>query len=94
MPAGLSSARAPVKYFIRTNSPDRAAGPFDLERACARLREALDAARGRGHTVHEGQRGIWLIDTGDEDTRLCWITDEDDEVVRLEARHERAMLLQ
>lgn len=82
-----------MKYFVRTNSQG-ASGPFDLERARTRLRQTLAAARGRGHAVHEGQRGIWLIDTGDDATRLCWITDEDDDIVRLDERHERATLLQ
>lgn len=83
-----------MKYFVRDSSASGAAGPFDLERARDRLRQTLEAARGRGHAVHEGQRGIWLVDTGDDDARLCWITDEDDDIVRLEVRHEQATLLQ
>jgi len=82
-----------VKYFVRTNSPGDIAGPFDLERARARLRDTLSAARRSGHGVHESQRGIWLIHTGDDDTRLCWITDQDDDIVRLGEQHERTTML-
>jgi hypothetical protein len=89
--AGALRARQPVKYFVRGNSPADTTGPFDLERARARLRATLQSARGRGQGVHEGQRGIWLIELGDDGTRLCWISDEDDEIVRLD---ERAALLQ
>ena len=72
-----------MKYFVRTNLPQAAEGPFDLERARLPLRKSLHEEHGRGHALHEGHRGIWLISAGDDDTRLVWIADEHDGVVRL-----------
>jgi len=72
-----------VKYFVRKNHAQAAEGPFDLERARRQLRTSLREEHGLGHAVHEGQRGIWLVSSGDNDPRLVWIADEHEGVVRL-----------
>ena len=72
-----------MKYFVRTNRSPAAEGPFDLERARCELRTLLQAEQGRGHTLHEGQRGIWLIASGAVDAELAWIADKKDRVVPL-----------
>lgn len=93
--AGFANLEAVTRYNRSTFDATAVLELADAIRATRdRLRQTLKAARGRGHAVHEGQRGIWLVDTGDDDTRLCWITDEDDDIVRLDDRHEAATLLQ
>jgi hypothetical protein len=83
-----------MKYFVRTKRATGSAGPFDLERARARLRATLSSERGRGNAVHEGQRGIWLIAQDGGGAGLFWIADELEGIVRLDDRGDGPPLLQ